>query len=344
MRIRLFTEGDREQWDRYVDHSSSSACYHLIGWKDVIERSFGHKTFYLLAENSENEVKGILPLVNLKSFMFGNFMVSLPYLNYGGICSEDSEIQDLLLKEAIKIAEREKVEHIELRHTTNVSDKLPVKTSKVTMKLGLPSNPEELWKSFSSNLRRKIRRPTKEGFYWRLGREEELDGFYTIFAANMRDLGTPVYAKKFFQNILREFPKLTWICTVKTKEHKPIASAFLFGFKDSLEIPWVSSLRSYNHYYPNLLLYWNILKFACESSYKVFDFGRSTVGEGTYKFKEQWGAKPVQLYWHYWVKKGRPLPELNPDNPKYRSMIFIWQRLPVSLTKLIGPPIVKNLP
>ncbi len=342
--VRLFEDRDREQWDRYVNSSSSSACYHLSGWKDLIERSFGHKTFYLMAEDSQDEIRGVLPLVHLKSLLFGSFMVSLPYFNYGGICGDDFETQDVLLNEAINIAEKENVEHIELRHTNNVFDKLPVKTVKVSMRLGLPASPEELWSSFSSNLRRKIRKPEKEGFSWRFGREEALDGFYTIFSANMRDLGTPVYSKGFFRNMLQSFPKSTWICTVKTKEDQPIAAGFLVGFKDRLEIPWVSSLRSYNRLYTNQFLYWNILKFACERGYRVFDFGRSTVGEGTYKFKEQWGAEPVQLYWHYCLKSGHPLPELNPKNPKYSLAISTWKRLPVRLTKLIGPSIVKNLP
>ncbi len=344
MEVRLFVEKDGGRWDDYVSRSPSSACYHLSGWKEVIEKSFGHKTFYLMAENEENEIKGILPLVHLKSFLFGSFMVSLPYFNYGGVCVEHSEIQDLLLKEAIQVAKRESAEHIELRHTTPAMNGLPAKTAKVAMRLDLPSNPEELWNSFSSNLRRKIRKPAKEGIYWKFGKEEELDNFYTVFSTNMRDLGTPVYSKGFFQNILQRFPESTWIGTAKTKEDQPVASGFLVGFKERLEIPWVSSLRSYNRYYANLFLYWNILKFACESGYKVFDFGRSTLGEGTYKFKEQWGAKPIQLYWHYWLKNDRPLPELNPTNPKYRLAISIWKRIPVSLTKLIGPSIVKNLP
>ncbi len=160
----------------------------------------------------------------------------------------------------------------------------------------------------------------------------------------MRDLGTPVYPKKFFNNILKEFPETTWICTIYTKDEQPVASGVLVGFKEMLEIPWASSLRNYNNYSPNMLLYWGVLKFACEKGYKVFDFGRSTPNEGTYKFKEQWGAKPLQLYWHYWLKNGGHLPELNPKNPKYQIAIKIWQTLPVGLTRLIGPAIVKNIP
>ena len=160
----------------------------------------------------------------------------------------------------------------------------------------------------------------------------------------MRDLGTPVYSKSFFKNILEEFPETTWICTVYTKDKQPVASGFLLGFKEIIEIPWASSLRTYNRYSPNMLLYWSSVKFACEKGYKVFDFGRSTPNEATYRFKEQWGAKPVQLYWYYWIRNGGTVPELNPGNPKYSIAITIWKKLPVSMTRIIGPSIVKNLP
>jgi FemAB-related protein (PEP-CTERM system-associated) len=160
----------------------------------------------------------------------------------------------------------------------------------------------------------------------------------------MRDLGTPVYALSFFKNILATFPETTWICTIFSKDGLPIASGFLVGFKDNIEIPWASSLRKYNSLGPNMLLYWSVLKLACKRGYRVFDFGRSTPEEGTYRFKVQWGAKPVPLYWHYWLKNGGSLPEFNPKNPKYQLAIQIWKRLPVPLTRILGPAIVKNLP
>ena len=124
----------------------------------------------------------------------------------------------------------------------------------------------------------------------------------------------------------------------------PVASGFLIGFKKRLEIPWASSLKEYNKLSPNMLLYWSVLKFAIENGYKQFDFGRSSIESGTYRFKEQWGAKPIQLYWYYWLSNGGKLPELNPHNPKYQTAINIWKRLPLSVTKIIGPRIVKNLP
>lgn len=344
MTIRLFQDVDEKKWDNYVIDSRRASCYHLTGWKKVIEESFGHQTFYLLSEDQGGKVTGVLPMVHLKSLLFGSFMVSLPYFNYGGICAENEESYSSLLKEASYLAKEEECRHIEFRETKPVDNGLSKKESKVSMMLSLPQSAEALWGALGSKLRSQVKRPEKEGMYPQIGREEELDTFYEVFSENMRDLGTPVYAKTFFLNILRAFPSTSWICSVYTKEGKAVASGFLVGFKDVLEIPWASSLRAYNNYGPNMLLYWTALKFACDSGFTRFDFGRSTPHEGTYRFKEQWGAKPHPLYWYYWMQSGEAMPELNPHNPKFTLAINVWKRLPVGLTQLIGPAIVKNLP
>lgn len=344
MTIRFYTRQDKKAWDDYVMRSNDARCYHLTGWKDVIEQSFGHTTWYLLSEDERGAINGILPLVQLKSQLFGNFAVSLPYFNYGGLCADSVEIGDHLADGAIQCAKENGAGHIELRQNNPMEIGWEVKTSKVSMFLPLPPTPAELWESFPSKLRSQVQRPLGQGMYARLGREDRLEDFYAVFSVNMRDLGTPVYSKEFFRSILRAFPGSSWICTVCTKEGRPVAAGFLVGFKGTLEIPWASSLRQYNRHSPNMLLYWSVLSMGCERGYGFFDFGRSTPGEGTFRFKEQWGAKPVQLYWHYWLKNGQQLPELNPRNPKYRLAINIWKRLPVGVTKLIGPSIVKNLP
>lgn len=342
--MRVLTEGDARRWDDFVLRSASSSCYHQIAWRDVIERSFGHRTFYLLSEADSGAVDGVLPLIQLKSRMFGNFLVSLPYFNYGGVCAASEDARQKLLTEAKLLAIETNAEHIELRHTEHLYSDLSVKTSKVAMRLTLPGDAGLLLKSFSAKLRSQIKRPQKESMVSKIGTADQLDNFYAVFSENMRDLGTPVYSKSFFRNILEAFPETTWICTIITKDGLPVASGFLVGFKDHLEIPWASSLRKYNSLSPNMLLYWSVLKFASESGYTVFDFGRSTPGEGTYRFKEQWGAKPVQLYWHYWLRVGRSLPELNPHNPKYQLAIRLWKKLPVPVTRILGPMIVRNLP
>ncbi len=343
MGIRLYKEEDRNEWDRYVEASDHTTAYHQLGWKHVIERSFGHRTYYLMSEGEHGRIDGILPLVHLKSFAFGSFYVSLPYFNYGGVCADRPETTTALLQNAIRIISETGATHLEIRESTPFLGGLPYKSAKVSMRLELPDSLETLWKSFSSKLRSQIRKPQKEGFSVRIGGEEELDSFYRVFSRNMRQLGTPVYSKGFFQEIRKVFPQSTAICVVRDK-NKPVAAGFLVGFKDTLEIPWASSLREYNRLAPNMLLYWSVLSFASGRGYKVFDFGRSTPGEGTYHFKAQWGATPVPLYWYYWMRDAGPLPEINPRNKKYRIAIEMWKRLPLVITQVIGPRIVRNIP
>lgn len=210
------------------------------------------------------------------------------------------------------------------------------------MRLDLPSSSDALWGSLPSKVRSQIRRPYREGTDARVGAEAELDSFYQVISRHMRDLGAPVHSKSFFRNILQEFPESTWICCVYSGD-RPVAAGFLVGFKETLQIPWASSLRRYHRYSPNMLLYWTALKLACDKGFRVFDFGRSTPGEGTYRFKQQWGASPTPLYWYYWLRDGGPLPELSPKNPRYRAAIRVWRRLPVRLTTLIGPLLIRKL-
>lgn len=342
MQIEFLKDSEREKWDGYVLRSGHTTAYHLTAWKDIIEEVFGHKAYYLMAKENGN-IAGILPLVFMKSLLFGRFLVSLPFFNYGGICAKSSDIEQALLAEAIVLARREAASHIELRHADKGQLGLPEKTTKVAMVLDLPSSAEALWLGFKAKLRNQIRRAEREGMEVQCAGPEGVDGFYEVFAANMRDLGTPVYSKHFFSAILKAFPKSTKIVTVFHRK-QPVASGFLVEFKERVEIPWASSLRKYNALAPNMLLYWHALKLSCEGGYRQFDFGRCSIDSTTYKFKEQWGAKPVQLYWQYWLSEGRPLPELNPSNQKYRLAIQLWKRIPLQITQLIGPTIVKNIP
>jgi FemAB-related protein (PEP-CTERM system-associated) len=334
---------DAERWDAYVQSAPGASLYHMYGWRRVIESTFGHRCTYLAAVDAEGQIVGALPLVELSSVLFGRMLISMPFFNYGGIVASSAPVERLLFDAAVEAAEERRADFVELRHDREWIKELPQKTSKVAMHLQLPANQDELWKALGSKLRNQVQRPRKEGMTERIGREELLDAFYDVFAVNMRDLGTPVYSKAFFRNILRQFPDRTWISCVYAGS-VPVAAGFLAGFRDRLEIPWASALREYNRSSPNMLLYWSCLEFACKSGYRVFDFGRSTIGEGTYRFKEQWGARPHPLYWHYWLPEGREMPQVNPANPKYKAAIAAWQRLPVAVTRVVGPRIVKYLP
>lgn len=343
MAIKIAETQDVSKINQYVNDSEMSNFYHNCRWGKIAEKCFGHKYYVLLSENAVGEIDGILPFVHIRSRSFGNFMVSMPYFNYGGVCANDGSTRSQLVGEAVRIADDLKAQHIEFRQEESLHNGFPEKTHKVSMRLGLPGTPEELLKSFPSKLRSQIKVPQKAGLTCRLGRFEELESFYRVFSINMRHLGTPVYPKCFFREILEQFPENTWICSVYTGT-TPVASGFLAGFKHRMEIPWASSVREYNRFSPNMLLYWSCLKFACEQGYKTFDFGRSTAGESTYRFKEQWGAKPSPMVWSYWVREKGNIPDLTPRNPKYRLAIEIWKRLPLHVTQILGPRIIRNIP
>ena len=220
---------------------------------------------------------------------------------------------------------------------------LPVRTDKIAMLLDLPDDPNELWQAIGSKRRAQVKRPIREGVVFLSGGAELLDDFYYVFSNNMRDLGTPVYSKQFFKEILNRFNEKTFIAIVRLKG-EAVGAGFLIGNNGKLEIPWASTLRKVNRLGVNMFLYWNILKTAIEKDFRVFDFGRSSKDSGTLKFKKQWGGHEKQLYWYYDLPEGQPLPNLNPSSGKFGAAISVWRKIPVTITNLVGPSIVKNLP
>lgn len=341
--IQVTTPAEEAVWDRYVSEHPLSSGYHQMAWRKVIATCFGHQTFYYMAKEDGGEIRGILPLIFLASPMFGRFLVSVPYFNYGGLVADSQEAATALLGAAQGCAGHLRAAHIELRHVAGVELPWPKKDHKVSMRLELPQRFDDLMKSFTPKLRSQVRRGEKEGMIARTGGMELLDDFYKVFARNMRDLGTPVYEKNFFGEMLRMFPKEARLCCIYLQD-QVLAGGFLYGFKHTVEIPWASSDRRYARMAPNMMLYGAVLKYACEQGYRIFDFGRSSKESGTYRFKEQWGAKPIQLHWYYWLQSGERLPELNPQNQKYRLAIEAWKRMPLGLTTWIGPYLAKYLP
>lgn len=339
--IRLLKKTDETKWDEYVERNHAS-LYHYSKWRHLIKNIFGHDSYYLFAIKKE-EIVGVLPLVRQKSILFGDNLVSMPYFNYGGPVGDTVQIENQLIDEAEKLRASLSCSHVELRDIKKRDTIHSTKVDKVTMLLDLPSDSDVLWKSIGAKRRSQINRPIREGVEFYCGGEELIDDFYSVFSINMRDLGTPVYSKNFFREMMKIYPEKTLLAVVKLKG-EPVGAGFLIGHKGKLEIPWASTLRKVNKIGVNMFLYWNILKTAIEKNYQTFDFGRSSKDAGTLRFKKQWGAEPVQLYWNYLLPAGATLPEINPNNPKFNLMISIWKKIPVFITKIIGPRIVKNLP
>ena len=340
---RLLRDSEYAAWDRFVECHPRSSVYHLSIWRHIFSVAFG-KRWYLIAAFQDGTIRAGLPLVHMKSLLFGNFLVSMPYVNYGGLLTTDAGLAAPLLQEAIALGQQLGAKHIELRHLENHYPQLPVRQEKVSMWLALPGTAQELMGSFKAKLRSQIRKGEKNNLGVRIGSMELLEDFDTVFAHNMRDLGTPVYGRAIFRLTLEAFPDTARVVVVTGENQRPLAAGFLLGYGQRLEIPWASSLRQYNHLQSNMWLYWHCLRYACEQGYRFFDFGRCTVGEATFKFKEQWGAQPVSHSWHYHLDGERPLPRLNPQNPKFRLALNVWRRLPLSVTRCLGPAFIKHLP
>lgn len=333
----------RSAWSEYVSGHPGATFVHSLALKDALAMTFGHKMKYLFVSNRSGQIMGVLPLVQLKSWLFGNYVVSVPYFNYGGILADNRDAAELLLQAAWGWQRDLGADHVELRHAQELGLELPKRVDKVSFWLGLPESETALWHSFSPKVRAQIRRAEKETPEIEVGGEELIESFYRVFTRNMRDLGTPVYSIEFFRNLLACFPETARIVVVRL-QGKTVGTAFLMGFGSRLEIPWASTLREVNHTGVNMFMYWFILKFAIRHRYQTFDFGRCTRNSSTYRFKKQWGARPIPLYWDYCLKDGGIMPGLNPDNPKFRLLIAAWKRLPVFVTRLLGPAIVRSLP
>jgi serine/alanine adding enzyme len=333
-----------EEWDNFVFVHKASTFFHQIGWKDVVERTYGHKPLYLVARENRN-IRGILPLFLMKHILFGKFLISVPYGDYGGICAEDEETSNALLAKAMEIARNKDVKFLELRHVAGINrEDLMTKTSRAMLMLPLEKDAQTLWKSFNPKVRNQVRKAEKSGIKAEIGDKSLVREFYKVYAYNMRDLGTPVHSISFFENILNVFHSNSNIILVRLDE-SPIGGAIAIYFKDTMEIPWASSLREFFPLCPNNLLYWRALEYGCSKGYKYFSFGRSPWKSGTFQFKKQWGAEPVQLNYQYYVNNSDEMPDYTPStNSRFDIAIRIWRKLPVSISIIIGPRIISGIP
>ncbi len=313
------------------------------GWLPALRRGLGHPVYCLEAVEAGRTV-GLLPLAHVRSLLFGRFLVSLPYLNYGGPVAEGGAGAAALIDRAVALADELDVRYLELRNERAVEH--PAlghrNATKVHMRLPLPGSAEELWRQLPAKVRNQVRKAEKGELTVAWGGQELLPEFYGVFAHNMRDLGTPVYGKGLFRAALDAFPGRAEICVVRAGRRAAAAALLLHGPGVS-EVPSASSLRRYNPTNANMLMYWHLLARAAGRKQEVFDFGRSSEGSNTYRFKKQWGAAPSPAEWQYYLRAGTTQ-DVRPDNPRYRRLIAVWKRLPVALTRWLGPRIVRGVP
>jgi FemAB-related protein (PEP-CTERM system-associated) len=335
--------GEEAAWDAFVASRPDGSHYQLAGWAGVFERAFGQRPMYRVARQG-GEIVGVLPLVFFSNRIFGRYLVSVPFLNRGGVLADGDAAVRALLADASELVLSTRSDFCELRHAVGVDPELPAREGKVSMTLALGRTPDAMWNALSAKVRNQIRKAGQLGATAREGNPAtELGRFYDVFAENMRDLGTPVYSSAFFEEMFRTFPGALRLHFVEC-DGEIAAAAICVAHAGATEIHWAGARRRFLRYKPNMLLYWDAISRAAAAGLAEFCFGRSTAGSGPHRFKKQWGCREIPLRWEYLLPPGRTLPRLNPENPKFRLAIAVWQRLPLKLTRLLGPSIVRHLP
>jgi FemAB-related protein (PEP-CTERM system-associated) len=329
-----------EAWDDYLQHAPDATFFHRAGWKTVLERAFRHKTHFLYAEK-DRAIVGILPLAEVKSALFGYALTSLPFCVYGGIVASSGEAAAALRTEACRLADKLRVDALELRNSRPSDAGWPVKNLYFTFKKAIEPEDEANLMAIPNRQRAMIRKGIKEGLQseWDAG----TDRLYRVYAESVRNLGTPVFSVKYLR-ILREV--FADDCSVLMITHggQDVAGVMSFYFRDEV-LPYYAgstatarNIKGVNHF-----MYWELMRGSREQGYRVFDFGRSKAGTGPYSFKKNFGFEPQPLPYEYHLVKSRAVPDINPLNPKYRLLVNTWSRLPLPLANFIGPFLARSL-
>ena len=341
--------GTPAEWDRFVEAASNATHCHRYAWRGVMERVFGHECVYLAARTGAGVLDGVLPLVRVKSRLFGHYLVSMPFLNYGGPLGSDRAIVALVAAAADR-ARRDGVSLVELRSRAPLpqppSDGWTASMRKITVVLRFPPGGEPaLWKSLDGKLRSQVRRPQKEGVTVRFG-ADQVAPFFSVFAHHMRDLGTPTQPYRLFEAIAAAFPEDVWFGCAYVGD-QPVAAGCGFRWRSEVEMTWASALGEHKRLAPNMLLYWAFMQRASAEGLTHFNFGRCTPESGTHRFKRQWGAEDEQLWWYGLAPGGAGRAAASTPSPHDSAYAWgprIWKRLPLGFATALGPRIVKYIP
>lgn len=340
----VLSQDPPQDWDTYVASRPGASGYLRASWSQLAREVFGHRVFFLQARDEAGRLRGVLPVVQQRGLL-GNFATSIPFFNYGGVLADDVEIARALMARARELAIERGCAYLELRDVEVRDSEWQVRLDKASMLLELPASMDALGKKLGSKLRSQVKRADREQIEVARGGGELLGEFYDVFAHNMRDLGTPVYPLRFFRAVLERHAA---DCVVVVLRHRGVAAAagFLVFDRQTAEIPWAACRSEAKPLGMNMKLYWELLSASIDRGATVFDFGRSTVDSGTYRFKQQWGARPRQLYWHRWERSpGRGASGgAAQDGWLRRYATAVWQRLPLRIANLIGSRISPGLP
>ncbi len=349
MKIKLASDQESNAWNNYVVNHGGATPYHDYAWKQSIEHAYGFACPYLLAQDDAGSISGVLPLVKITAPMMTGKLCSLPYCDLGGCLASDQQTENRLVDRAIELFHEQQLGVFEYRTTQSdpVEDEAQLQNQKVRMLLELPESSADLISSFKAKLRSQIRKAEKNGLTYQLGNSPEfIDLFYNAIANNMKLLGSPVHSKKWYREICRNYGDKAVISIVRHKDEVAGAGLILVN-GNKVAIPWASTIRKFNPLSPNMLLYWSLLARSTDMGCRQFDFGRSSYGEGTFRFKQQWGAKPVPLEWKYLSAERNQefqIQQATSSINKSRLLVeSVWRKLPLYLTIVLGSNIRKYI-
>jgi FemAB-related protein (PEP-CTERM system-associated) len=338
--VRPFQTEDAQSWDNFVHACAAGTFFHLSGWKRVMERAFDHETHYLVAERG-GAVTGVVPLTHIRSLLFGSSLISNAFTVYGGPVAADQESLEALDAAAARLMDKLGVPSLEMRgfapHRTDWETKSGLY---VTFRKEMHPAVEANLKAVPRKQRAMIRKGMQNGLRSEI--DAGVDRLYRIYSESVRNLGTPIFAKSYFRILVEEFSDCCDIVTV-VSDQKAVAAVLNFYFRDQVLPFYGGGLPAARRLAANDFMYWEVMRRACERSYRIFDFGRSKTGTGAYAFKHNWGFDPTPLIYQFRVAPGHRAPELNPLNPKFRLLVAAWKRMPLSLAERVGPFIVKGI-
>ena len=342
--MKIVTTADVDKsWDRFVESHPRATVAHLSAWGEIARQAYGHEALYLRAEDG-GEVAAVLPLVHVKSPLFGRRLVSMPFLDYGGVLAEsDRGLEQALVDEALRQARERGARGVGLRQLYREPLPWPTTDDRVTMLLELTSE-EAAWKALPSERRNRVRKGEKLGLTATWCGPEALEAFYRVYAVNMRDLGSPVHSRRFFRAMLAALPGTARVLLVRDGDARVVGAAVCLFFRETIMVPWVSSLREAFALCPNFVLYWEVIRFGCRHGYRVLDLGRSFRSAGTFEFKRQWGARPHTLPWIFLESEPGGPPPVDRDASRFAGLVRAWKRLPVPVANAVGPWIRRQVP
>jgi FemAB-related protein (PEP-CTERM system-associated) len=344
VRIRDLDDDTAAAWDGFVRASPEATFFHLAPWARVIREAFGHSTHYAFAEQ-DGAIVGVLPLARMRTRLFGDLLASTPFCVYGGAVASTPEAAAALEAHALTLQQRLGAPCLEFRRReapdAGWQPRAPLYFTFRKQIAITGDDTRDLERNIPRKQRAEVRKALKRGLT--TVTDGDVDRLHRIYAESVRNLGSPVFPRRYFRLLAEAFPGEADVTTV-LHEARPVAAVLSFHFRDEVLPYYGGGLREARSLAANDLMYWEVMRRAgVERGARIFDFGRSKLDTGAYDFKRNWGFEPAELHYCYRLAEGAAVPDNNPNNPKYRLLIAAWKRLPLALANLIGPRLVRGL-